>query len=233
MRTSRYWSWASGVQRRERRRAASASSSRADVARRAGRRAARREQPLQRGGAERQRGSWPKPGSRAPVEVAAEELARHRPLRDRRAREVRDRAARAAAGASVDAGCARPEAAHLGLAEQVVAGEHLVGALAGQHDLDAGVAHQLRQQEQRRRRGAQDRPLGVARSRPGRRARCRARDDHDLVVLAARARSTIRRWNAVSSYSASSKRSEKVVNRSPLARRPSAATSELSRPPDR
>ena len=43
----------------------------------------------------------------------------------------------------------------------------------------------------------------------------------------------IARWKAVSSYSASSNRSENVENFSPLASRPSAATSELSRPPDR
>ena len=43
----------------------------------------------------------------------------------------------------------------------------------------------------------------------------------------------IARWNGVSSYSASSKRIEKVQNLSPFTRRPSAATSELSSPPER
>ena len=124
-------------------RAASASSVAARVAPADARAHVGREQPLERGRACCQRGSWPKPGSRQRVEAAAEELPRHRLLRHRRAREVRDRAARAAAAAARTAGCARPEPPHLGLAEQVVAGEHLVGALAGQHDLDAGVAHQL------------------------------------------------------------------------------------------
>ena len=44
---------------------------------------------------------------------------------------------------------------------------------------------------------------------------------------------TIIRWYADSSYSGSSKRIEKVWSRPPIARRPSAATSELSRPPER
>ena len=43
----------------------------------------------------------------------------------------------------------------------------------------------------------------------------------------------MRRWKRASSYSASSKRTEKVMKRSPCARRPSAAISELSSPPDR
>ncbi len=115
---------------------------------------------------DRQRGSWPKPGSRQRAELLAEELPRHRPLRHRRSGQVwiepveQQRPPR-----RVRLAC--PEAADLRLAEQVVAGEHLVGALAGQHDLDAGVLDQLRQQEQRRRRGAQDRPLGVCRITSG------------------------------------------------------------------
>ena len=46
-------------------------------------------------------------------------------------------------------------------------------------------------------------------------------------------RATTARWKAVSSYSASSKRTENVQKLSPFTRRPSAATSELSRPPER
>ena len=55
----------------------------------------------------------------------------------------------------------RPEAADLRFLEDVVAAEHLVRAFAGEHDLVAVVAHQLREQIQRRRRRAQERRLGV------------------------------------------------------------------------
>ena len=56
---------------------------------------------------------------------------------------------------------AGPEGAHPALPEDVVAAEHLVGALARHHDLVAVVPHQPRQQEQRRGRGAQHGRLGV------------------------------------------------------------------------
>ena len=46
-------------------------------------------------------------------------------------------------------------------------------------------------------------------------------------------RSTMSRWKRVSSYSASAKRSENVWKFAPVARSPSAATSELSMPPER
>ncbi len=80
-------------------------------------------------------------------------------------------------------GWRRPEPPDLPLAEQVVAGEQLVGALSREDDLDARVADQPRQQEQRRRRGAQERSLGVRDD-----LRERLRDvlapDHDLLVIA-------------------------------------------------
>ena len=57
---------------------------------------------------------------------------------------------------------ARPEAAHGGFLEDVVAAEDLVGAFAGKHDLEAVVAYLAGKEVQRRRRRAQDRPLGVA-----------------------------------------------------------------------
>ncbi len=56
---------------------------------------------------------------------------------------------------------ARAEAAKLRLLEDVVAAEHLVGALAGQDDLEALVAHQPGEDVQRRRRGPKHRPLRV------------------------------------------------------------------------
>ena len=54
-----------------------------------------------------------------------------------------------------------PEPPDLGLLENVVPAEHFVGAFAGEHDLVAAVAHELREQEQRRRRRPEDRLLGV------------------------------------------------------------------------
>jgi hypothetical protein len=120
---------------------------------------------------------------RRPVEIPPEEPARHGPLRGGRAREVRvealdqerpDRRAR----------MPRPEAAHLGLAEQVVSGEHLVRALARQHDLDAGGADEPREQQHRRRRRPQDRPLRVRDDEREHLRHVAARDD-DLRVLAA------------------------------------------------
>ena len=54
-----------------------------------------------------------------------------------------------------------PEPAHLGFPEQVVAGEHFVRALAGQHHLVALGTHPLGKQHERRRRRANDRRLGM------------------------------------------------------------------------
>ena len=48
-----------------------------------------------------------------------------------------------------------------GFLEDVVTAEHLVGALAREHDLDVGASHQSRQQLHRRGRGAQNRHLAV------------------------------------------------------------------------
>jgi hypothetical protein len=76
-----------------------------------------------------------------------------------------------------------PEPADLRFTEQIVAGEHLVGALAGQHDLDAGIADEPRQQEHRRRRGAQDRPFGME-DGLGKHARDVVARDEDLAVIA-------------------------------------------------
>ena len=212
MRISRYWSCASGVQRRERRPAACRAARRARRAAPPGRAHPRIEQALQRRAVERQRRSWPKPGSPAVSELLAEELPRHRPLRHRRPRQVgiepleQPRPPRRL-------GLAGPEAADLGLAEQVVAGEHLVGAFAGQHDLDAGVVHQLREQEQRRRRGAQDRPLGVG-DDVGEDARDVAARHHHLVVIAAE----MRRPSGAGSRSRRTRRPRSAARRSRTAR---------------
>ena len=77
-----------------------------------------------------------------------------------------------------DVGIARPEPPHLVLAEDVVAGEELVGALAGEDDLEPGVAHRAGEVEERRWSGSQQRLLGEldhAREEVGDRARSRRR----------------------------------------------------------
>ena len=108
----------------------------------------------------RQRTSCPKPGSAAPIQSVSEELARDRLLRDGRSRQVRiESLKQPRPGGGTD--LLSPESAHLGLAKDVVAREHLVGAFPGQHDLNPGVAHQPREQMKRRGRGAEDRSLGV------------------------------------------------------------------------
>src|SRR5690606_32352652 len=50
-----------------------------------------------------------------------------------------------------------PKTAHDAFSKDIVAGEHFVGTFARENDLDATVAHELRQQKQRRRCGAHDR----------------------------------------------------------------------------
>ena len=57
---------------------------------------------------------------------------------------------------------ARPEAPHFRFLEDVVAAEHLVRAFAGQHHLEAVLAHLPREEKERRGRRTHDRPLGVA-----------------------------------------------------------------------
>ena len=93
------------------------------------------------------------------------------------------RAAPAGAVEAVEAGCLPQKRRILAFAEQVVAGEHLVGALARQHDLDAGLTDQPRQQEQRCRRRPQQRALGVEDDVGERVGDVLAADD-DLVVVA-------------------------------------------------
>ena len=115
-------------------------------------------------------------------QFAPEELPGHCLLRDRRARQIRIEALEQPR-APGRARLARPETPDLAFAEEVVAGERFVGAFARQHDLDALVAHEPREQEERRRRGPQDRTLRVAHD-------CReclrdvAARHEDLVMLA-------------------------------------------------
>jgi hypothetical protein len=126
----------------------------------------------------------PRGGERG--QVPAEELAGHRLLRHGRARQVgiesleQPRPCRRSR-------LPRPESPHLGLAEEVVAGEHLVRALPGEHGFNAGLADKARQQKQRRRCRAQDGPLGV-RDDCGKALRDVSPGYHDLVVFAAQAR---------------------------------------------
>src|SRR6185295_16245969 len=82
-------------------------------------------------------------GSLMGGQVAAEELPRQRLARHGRAREPGiEPLERARPQPAL--GELRPEAAHLALPEEVVAGKHLVGAFAGKHDLDAVTAHETR-----------------------------------------------------------------------------------------
>ena len=46
-------------------------------------------------------------------------------------------------GRNRDSGSPRPEATHLVLAEDVVAGKQLIGSFAREHDLEARIAHGL------------------------------------------------------------------------------------------
>jgi hypothetical protein len=94
------------------------------------------------------------------AQVLAEESLRHRLARRRRARQVRIKAPeQQRSQAAVRA--ARPESAHPVLPEQVVAGEELVRAFAGQHDAIAALAHEPRQHIKRRRGRSQQWRLGV------------------------------------------------------------------------
>ena len=87
-----------------------------------------------------QRGTCAKIGAIEVFHALAEERLRERRIaRPASSRDSRT-GVRAAAGAAASR-LARPEAAHLGFLEQVVAAEHLVGAFAGQHHLVACFAH--------------------------------------------------------------------------------------------
>ena len=113
-------------------------------------------------------------------------------------------AARRAAGAARRLRVARPEPAHLVLAEDVVAGEQLVGALAGQHDLEARVADRAATGA-----GAAPAPSAASasrRARPpaGAARRCR-RESMTTRVRLVPSSATTRSWNALSSKSASPK----------------------------
>src|SRR5262249_24452345 len=57
---------------------------------------------------------------------------------------------------------ARAEAAQLCLLEQIVTGEHLVGAFTREHDLEVAAMSEIGQREQRRGGGAQDRLFAVS-----------------------------------------------------------------------
>ena len=163
-------------------------------------------------------------------EVLAEKLPRHRTLPHGRALEVRVETLEQSRPA-LGAGLTRPEAAHLRFAEEVVARELLVGAFAGEHDLDAGLVHQFRQQEERRGRCSKQRTLGV-RDDVWKRSR-NVLPRHDNLVMVAAELDGHRALEFRSSYSGSANRSEKVEKGARVAASPSAATRELSRPPDR
>ena len=74
------------------------------------------------------------------LEPLAEELVRDGALRDRGPLEIRVEAIEQARPPR-RLRLARPEAANPGFAKQVIAGEHLVGAFAGEHHGHAGLAH--------------------------------------------------------------------------------------------
>ena len=65
------------------------------------------------------------------------------------------------AGRTSESGCPAQKRRIFGLAEDVVAGQHLVGALARQDHLEAVVPYQAGQEEHRRRGGPHQRGLGV------------------------------------------------------------------------
>ena len=65
------------------------------------------------------------------------------------------------AGRDLGVGLPGPEAADLRLAEDVVAGQQLVGALAREDHLEAVVPHEARQEEHRRRGRPHQGGLGV------------------------------------------------------------------------
>src|SRR5690606_12327533 len=81
------------------------------------------------------------------LEVATKELARHPALRDGRKREVRIEPFEQTR-ATLRVRVTRPKAPDFSLAEQVVAREHLVRALAREHHLDARVPHEAGEHEQ-------------------------------------------------------------------------------------
>ncbi len=158
VRTSRYWSWARNDHRWNSPGRAASSRSVTSSRLASCRSSAAKSRCSAAAGC--QRVWWANPGSAQASRPRPKNSLRHGPLGDRRSSEVGVEPFEEARPERRGR-LATPEAADLALAEQVVACEHLVGAFSGEHHLDAGLPHQPRQQEERRRRGPQQGTLGV------------------------------------------------------------------------
>ena len=112
---------------------------------------------------------------------------------------------------------ARDEAAELRLLEDVVAAEHLVGPSPVRTTARGRLADGVRQEEQRRGRGARDRPLAIRRDR--RHGARRSPAPQAIARWRVPGRGSSICWKALSSNSASSKVTEKVRNPSPTSAR--------------